>query len=137
MYIDNILMIIFSTAAFHKGIVYFISFVHLLMYLFLRVQEKNRAPYKAYCPPYILSRSREKLRSIGENSDCGGFSLGSSILSTDQQCSILYVAYCLSEDQKWILVSAIDEQGLILETSTINIHIPNRYVRRPATRLEC
>lgn len=47
-------------------------------------------------------------------------------MSADQQCSILYVTYCLSEDQKWILVSAVDGQGIILETTMINIHIPNR-----------
>ncbi len=93
-------------------------------------QEKNKAAYKAYCPPYILSKSREKLRSSGENSDVGTFGVGNSILTTDQQCSILYVTYCLSEDQKWILVSAVDERGIILETATINIHIPNRSVRR-------
>lgn len=90
------------------------------------VQEKNRASYKAYCPPYILSKNREKLRGNGENLDSGSAGPGNSVLSTDQQCSILYVTYCLSEDQKWILVSAVDSQGIILETATINIHIPNR-----------
>ncbi|XP_065211027.1 mediator of RNA polymerase II transcription subunit 13 isoform X3 [Planococcus citri] len=106
--------------------------------LFLKSKdEKNKAAYKAYCPPYILSKSREKLRSGHENSDCGGNGVGNSVLSSDQQCSILYVTYCLSEDQKWILVSAIDSQGIILETTTINIHIPNRSRRRkaPARRI--
>jgi mediator of RNA polymerase II transcription subunit 13 len=45
---------------------------------------------------------------------------------TDQQCSVLYASYCISEDQKWILATATDEQGILLETATINIFVPSK-----------
>lgn len=91
--------------------------------LFLKNKdEKNRAPYRVYTPPYVLARSRDKT-----GGECGD-SLGS-----EQQCSVLFVSYCLSEDQRWLLATAIDEQGLVLETATINVHIPNRNRRRRAS----
>ena len=43
----------------------------------------------------------------------------------DTTC-VLYLSYCLSEDQRWLLASATDEKGEILETQTISIHIPQR-----------
>lgn len=50
-----------------------------------------------------------------------------------EQCSVLYVSYCLSEDQRWLLAVATDERGEIFETATINIEIPNRTRRKKAS----
>lgn len=85
--------------------------------------EKNRAPYKLYTPPYILSSQREK----SENAENFGQT------SVEQQCSIIYCSYCLSEDQSWLLAGCTDERGEILETITINIDVPNRKRRRKAS----
>ncbi|XP_046680000.1 mediator of RNA polymerase II transcription subunit 13 isoform X3 [Homalodisca vitripennis] len=94
--------------------------------LFLKTKdEKNRSPYKVYTPPYILAKGRG--REGG-----GGGGEGDS-LSSEQLCSVLYVSYCLSEDQRFLLASATDEQGHLLETATINVHIPNRSRRRKAS----
>lgn len=41
--------------------------------------------------------------------------------------NVLFVGYCLSHDQRWILVSCTDQQGELLETCIINIDVPNRY----------
>ncbi|XP_014240238.1 mediator of RNA polymerase II transcription subunit 13 isoform X2 [Cimex lectularius] len=91
--------------------------------------EKNRAPYKVYTPAYILAKSKDKvLPNSGSTA-----AAGEGAVSGPDHCSILYVSYCLSEDQRWLLASATDEQGLILETVTINIHIPNRSRRRKAS----
>lgn len=49
------------------------------------------------------------------------------------QASVLYLSYCLSEDQGWLLAVATDERGEIFETITINIDIPNRSRRRKAS----
>lgn len=85
--------------------------------------EKNRAPYKLYTPPYILSAQHEK----SESNETFGQA------SVEQQCSVMYCSYCLSEDQSWLLAVATDGRGEILETVTINIDIPNRTRRKKAS----
>ncbi|XP_046987073.1 mediator of RNA polymerase II transcription subunit 13 [Schistocerca americana] len=91
--------------------------------LFLKKKdEKNRAPYRLYTPPYVLAPVKEK----AESNESFGQSSG-------EQCSVLYVSYCLSEDQRWLLTAATDERGEIYETSVINIDIPNRSRRRKAS----
>lgn len=96
--------------------------------------------YKAYTPPFILAGYRNNKTGrtdsgiTGDSSTSGGDSLSilgglngtGSPSSTDQQCSVLYASYCISEDQKWILATATDEQGILLETATINIYVPNK-----------
>lgn len=85
-------------------------------------KEKNRAPYKLYTPPYILAP--HKIKGDGE-----GFRLSTA----EQQCSVMYLNYCLSEDQSWLLAVATDERGEFLETITINIDVPNRKRRKKAS----
>jgi mediator of RNA polymerase II transcription subunit 13 len=86
------------------------------------LQEKNRAPYRVYTPPYVLAPVKEKTESGESFGQCGG-----------EQCSVLYVSYCLSEDQRWLLAVVTDERGEIFETATINIDIPNRIRRKKAS----
>ncbi|XP_055601869.1 mediator of RNA polymerase II transcription subunit 13 isoform X2 [Uranotaenia lowii] len=85
--------------------------------------EKNRAAYKLYTPPYVLAKLSEKK----ENSESFGQP------SIKQQCSVMYCSYCLSEDQSWLLAVATDDRGEFLETVTINIDIPNRVRRKRAS----
>lgn len=40
---------------------------------------------------------------------------------------MLFVGYCLSHDQRWLLVSCTDQQGELLETCIIDIDVPNRF----------
>lgn len=47
-----------------------------------------------------------------------------------QQCGVLYVAYCLSEDQRYLLTSVCDENGELLESTSISIEIDERSRRR-------
>ena len=47
--------------------------------------------------------------------------------------SVLYVSYCISEDQRWLLASATDDRGELLETTAISIYVPNRSRRRKAS----
>ncbi|KAJ6642585.1 Mediator of RNA polymerase II transcription subunit 13 [Pseudolycoriella hygida] len=94
------------------------------MELFLKSKdEKNRAAYKLYTPPYILSGRHEK----SENAETFGTA------SIEQQSSVMYCSYCLSEDQRWLLAVATDDRGELLETVTINIDIPNRRRRKKAS----
>lgn len=80
-------------------------------------QEKNRAPYRLYSPPYVLAPVKEK----------------SDPVEASEECCVLYLSYCLSEDQRWLLASATDERGAILDTAVINIYIPNRSRRKKAS----
>lgn len=112
-------------------------YLHILIVL---LQEKSRTAYKAYTPPFILASYRNNKTGrtdsgIGsDNLSGGGDSLSNlggpngtgSPSVTDQQCSVLYASYCISEDQRWILATATDEQGILLETATINIYVPNK-----------
>lgn len=86
----------------------------------------NRAPYKLYAPPYILSGREETI----ESSEVFGAS------TVDTPSSVLYCNYCLSEDQKWLLAVATDERGELLETITINIEAvePNPNSRTDTVR---
>lgn len=75
-----------------------------------------------YTPPYVLAPLKERTESAE--------SFGQS---SNEQCSVLYLSYCLSEDQSWLLAVATDERGEIFETVTINIDIPNRSRRKKAS----
>lgn len=75
-----------------------------------------------YTPPYVLAPLKEKAESAES------FGQG-----TKEQASVLYLSYCLSEDQSWLLATATDERGEIFETITINIEIPNRRRRKKAS----
>ncbi|XP_030745213.1 mediator of RNA polymerase II transcription subunit 13 isoform X2 [Sitophilus oryzae] len=91
--------------------------------LFLKSKdENNRAPYRLFTPPYILAPMREKVESAE------AFGKG-----TQDQASVLYISYCLSDDQSWLLAVCTDERGEIFETVTINIDIPNRSRRKKAS----
>ncbi|XP_061118903.1 mediator of RNA polymerase II transcription subunit 13-like isoform X1 [Conger conger] len=77
------------------------------------------APLQLYSPPFILGPTRSKQLDVGEA--CG---------EGVPRYGVLFLGYCLSHDQRWILVSCTDQQGELLETCVINVDVPNR-ARRP------
>lgn len=85
-------------------------------------QERNRLPLRLYAPAYVLA----PLRCKSEAPESFG-------TSSAEECSVLYLSYCLSEDQSWLLAVATDDRGEIFETTTINIDIPNRKRRKRAS----
>lgn len=96
--------------------------------LFLRSKdEKNRAPYKLFSPAWVLAAPRA-LKEVAETWGQGG----------SEQGAVLFLSYCLSHDQRWLLAAATDARGELLDTAAINIHVPHRSRRRrsgPARRL--
>ncbi|XP_046965112.1 mediator of RNA polymerase II transcription subunit 13 isoform X1 [Vanessa cardui] len=89
--------------------------------------EKNRAPYKLFSPAWVLAPPRA-LKEVAETwgTTCG------------EQSAVLFLAYCLSHDQRWLLAAATDARGELLDTAAINIHVPARSRRKrggPARRL--
>ena len=74
-------------------------------------------------------------RGLNDNTN----SIGSNLLMqhflqlnslNQEQCSVLYAGYCLSEDQRYLLVSCCDENGEFLESNAINIQVNERHRRR-------
>ncbi|XP_026747536.1 mediator of RNA polymerase II transcription subunit 13 [Trichoplusia ni] len=96
--------------------------------LFLQAKdEKNRAPYKLFSPAWVLAAPRA-LKEVAETWGQG----------SGEQGGVLFLAYCLSHDQRWLLAAATDARGELLDTAAINIHVPQRSRRRrsgPARRL--
>ncbi|XP_078128450.1 mediator of RNA polymerase II transcription subunit 13-like isoform X1 [Sander vitreus] len=80
---------------------------------------EHPSPLQLYTPPFILGPTRPKQPEAGE-----------IWAELPPKYNVLFVGYCLSHDQRWILVSCTDQQGELLETSIINIDVPNR-LRRP------
>ncbi|XP_032395372.1 mediator of RNA polymerase II transcription subunit 13-like isoform X2 [Etheostoma spectabile] len=80
---------------------------------------EHPSPLQLYTPPFILGPTRPKQPEAGE-----------IWAELPAKYNVLFVGYCLSHDQRWILVSCTDQQGELLETSIINIDVPNR-LRRP------
>ncbi|KAK4469895.1 hypothetical protein MN116_007400 [Schistosoma mekongi] len=68
-----------------------------------------------FAPPYTLMNSRNIL---------GELDISSEPLD---QSSVLFVAYCLSQDQQWLLATFTDEQGGLLDHTLINIRVPTRF----------
>ncbi|XP_033845469.1 mediator of RNA polymerase II transcription subunit 13-like isoform X1 [Periophthalmus magnuspinnatus] len=80
---------------------------------------EHPSPLELYTPPFILGPTRPKQAEPGE-----------IWAELPPKFNVLFVGYCLSHDQRWILVSCTDQQGELLETCVINIDVPNR-ARRP------
>ena len=64
--------------------------------------------------------------------------INSNYLTTQphqQQCNVLYVSYCLSDDQRFLLTSCCDENGELVESTSISIEVDERLKRtQPHTR---
>ncbi|XP_067340064.1 mediator of RNA polymerase II transcription subunit 13-like isoform X2 [Channa argus] len=80
---------------------------------------EHPSPTQLYSPPFILGPTRSKQPESGD-----------TWADLPPKYNVLFVGYCLSHDQRWILVSCTDQQGELLETCIINIDVPNR-ARRP------
>ncbi|XP_034047334.1 mediator of RNA polymerase II transcription subunit 13-like isoform X2 [Thalassophryne amazonica] len=77
------------------------------------------SPLHLYSPPFVLGPTRPKQPEPGE-----------IWAELPPKYNVLFVGYCLSHDQRWLLMSCTDQQGELLETCIINIDVPNR-ARRP------
>ncbi len=99
----------------------------------------------------ITSSSSNSNQSMQSGSGSGSISGTSNLTSNintnylqtmphQQQCNVLYVGYCLSDDQRFLLTSCCDENGELIESTSISIEIDERirrndsHVRRIALR---
>lgn len=73
-----------------------------------------------YTPAYILSpKSDFRFKSFADITE-----------QTNQNGSVLFCSYCLSDDQRYLLASCSDDRGELSETCSINIEIPDRFKRK-------
>ncbi|XP_067931928.1 mediator of RNA polymerase II transcription subunit 13-like [Watersipora subatra] len=72
-----------------------------------------------HTPPYVLAPKRNPLFS-----DAHGL---------EDKSRVLFCAYCLSEDQRWLLASVVRDNGEQLDTTVINVHVPNHSRRKKAS----
>lgn len=70
---------------------------------------------RLYTPPFILAPVKDKQTELGE-----------AFGEASQKYNVLFVGYCLSHDQRWLLATCTDQYGELLETCIINIDVPNR-----------
>lgn len=85
--------------------------------MFSRVQRPECL--RLYTPPFILAPVKDKQTELGE-----------TFGEASQKYNVLFVGYCLSHDQRWLLASCTDQHGELLETCIISIDVPNRFVTR-------
>ena len=93
--------------------------------------KKNEAKAKylrqMYQPPFVLALPPVKKRG-GSDSAADTFGTSSS-----ERSAVLFVNYCLSDDQHWLLASCCDDRGELLKTVIINVEIPNKERRKKAS----
>ncbi|KAK3084678.1 hypothetical protein FSP39_017312 [Pinctada imbricata] len=91
--------------------------------VFLRKKEDKSLTTKLYSPPFVLAPIKDKQMILKE----------STREEKQERSMVLFCAYCLSEDQRWLLAVCTDENGELMETCTINVEIPNRNRRKKAS----
>lgn len=87
--------------------------------VFLKSKDPSSSINRIYTPPFILAPLKDKQTELGE-----------MFGDRREKSQILYCAYCLTEDQKHLVVTCSNEKGDLLESSLINIDVPKR-IRRP------
>jgi hypothetical protein len=75
-------------------------------------------------PAFVLAPTKDKQRQTGDSV------MANMPGKTGMSSPVLYLTYCLSQDQKWLLACATDERGEMMESTVININTPNRAQRR-------
>jgi len=73
-----------------------------------------------YTPPFVLAPPSQKNKKTSDAEEA-------------QRSTVLFVTYCLSDDQKHLLASLADDRGEMVRTTVINVHIPNRSRRKKAS----
>lgn len=92
-----------------------IGLVYILKSAWDVVCLQRPSPIQLYSPPFILAPIKDKQTELGE-----------TFGEASQKYNVLFVGYCLSHDQRWLLASCTDLHGELLETCIVNIDLPNR-----------
>ncbi|XP_055343642.1 LOW QUALITY PROTEIN: mediator of RNA polymerase II transcription subunit 13-like [Paramacrobiotus metropolitanus] len=71
------------------------------------MEERGAGCATVYTPPYVLLGRREKGETVGGEGK--------------EKSQALFFAYCVTEDQRWLVVSCTDDRGELLETQIMNV----------------
>jgi len=77
-----------------------------------------------YVAPYILAPPPVKSKKTGDSESFG---------ASKESSTVLFVNYCLTDDQRHLIASLADDKGEMVKTTIINIDIPNRTRRKKAS----
>jgi len=89
---------------------------------FFRKKNPNLCVSKMFTPPYILAPMKDKQTELGE-----------MFGDRREKSSVLFCAYCITEDQRWLLASVTNDKGEMSESTVININIMERLKRPKAS----
>ena len=78
----------------------------------------------------LIGQQQQLLPGSGSNLCSSTNSNYLTYQSYHQQSNVLYVGYCLSEDQRFLLATCTDENGELIESTSINIEIDERFKRK-------
>jgi mediator of RNA polymerase II transcription subunit 13 len=84
------------------------------------IEQKPELVKHLYTPPFVLALPSQKNKKTSDAEEA-------------QRSTVLFVTYCLSDDQRHLLASLADDRGEMVRTTVINIHIPNRNRRKKAS----
>ena len=88
--------------------------------IFKGIEQKPELVKHLYTPPFVLALPSQKNKKTSDAEEA-------------QRSTVLFVTYCLSDDQKHLLASLADDRGEMVRTTVINVHIPNRSRRKKVT----
>jgi hypothetical protein len=78
-------------------------------------KEESSAHKQVHAPPYVLSSSP----SINSTGTLHGGQIHQILFAPDE--AVLFCGYCVSPDQRWLLVASCDRQGELLDSTIIGI----------------
>ena len=81
------------------------------------IEQKPELVKHLYTPPFVLALPSQKNKNTSDAEEA-------------QRSTVLFVTYCLSDDQRHLLASLADDRGEMVRTTVINVHIPNRSRRK-------
>ena len=87
------------------------------------IEQKPELVKHLYTPPFVLALPSQKNKKTSDAEEA-------------QRSTVLFVTYCLSDDQKHSLASLADDRGEMVRTTVINIHISNRIRRKKGNILK-
>ena len=99
-----------------SGIINTITTLLILMFL-QGIEQKPELVKHLYTPPFVLALPSQKNKKTSDAEEA-------------QRSTVLFVTYCLSDDQRHLLASLADDRGEMVRTTVINVHIPNRSRRK-------
>ena len=79
------------------------------------LKQDSLAHKQVHAPPYVLS----SVPSISSTGTPHGGQIHQILFAPDE--AVLFCGYCVSPDQRWLLVACCDRQGELLDSTIIGI----------------